>query len=189
MKRVILCDMDQVIAHTDVLQIMNDFLGTSFTINEAKTVKLVEELIPDIEERYRFIDHFVDMNFYKYSEIRPGTKEVLKTLSEKEDLYICTNAVFKYGRNREADLLRIKSEFLVNEFGFIPPDHRIYITHKHLLHAEIRIDDAISYLLPEADIKLLYTAYDNEDIAQSYLDENKITRVADWYDIESIILG
>ena len=189
MKRVILCDMDQVIAHTDDLKMMNDFMGTSFTVEDAKTVTLVEELLPNMDDRYRLIDHIVDINFYLHSEIAPGTKEVMKSLHENEDFYVCTSAYFKYGINREADLLKIKSEFLIKEFDFLPPDHHIYITHKSLLNADVRIDDNIHNLLSNTATKLLYTTYANEDLSSDFLRENNITRVDNWYDIERIILG
>ena len=72
---------------------------------------------------------------------------------------------------------------------FINPENYIFTSNKECIKAEIKIDDKISNLEGNSELKLLITAYHNKNISNEELKEKNIIRVNNWNDIAEILLN
>jgi len=83
--------------------------------------------------------------------------------------------------------LKHKFEFLLKNLPFLDPNKFTFQTNKSILNCEIKIDDKMENL-KNAEIKLLYTAYHNENISDDELRKENIIRVNNWKEIRKILL-
>ena len=78
--------------------------------------------------------------------------------------------------------------YIFNRRIYQCPKKFIFLSDKELVDADIRIDDSVDKLKGKAEMKLLFTAYHNKNIADDELKEKKLTRVNSWKEIEKILL-
>ena len=185
MKKIMI-DMDDVICGKGFLRLVNSFLNTDYKEEEIKQY-YIQDLIPQ-ERKQEYKKYFCDKNIYEYAELLPGVCEVMRKLSKKYDLYIGTAYIFRDYPESSSNHLKNKFEYLCKELPFVKPENYIFTTNKEIINCEIKIDDKLSNLEGNAEIKLLFSAYHNREITDEELKEKGVIRVDSWYDIEKILL-
>ena len=170
MKRLLI-DMDDVICENGFIRMINEFLGTNYKSEDANSY-YVNDLIPK-DKFEEWVKFFEEKNVYDYVNIVKDAPEVIEKLNEFYDIYIITAYIF---RDKPKNL------------PFIDPKKFIFLSDKELVDADIRIDDSVDKLKGKAEMKLLFTAYHNKNIADDELKEKKLTRVNSWKEIEKILL-
>ena len=182
----LIVDMDDVITEKGFIRMINEFLGTNYTQENAESY-YINDLIPK-DRMDEWVEFYSNNNVYDYANIVEGAKETLEKLNEKYDLYIATAYVFRDAPQVSGKTLNDKYNFLIENFPFIDPHKFIFISNKELLEADIRIDDSHKKLIGKARLKLLFTAYHNKNMSEQELKENNFVRVNNWKDVEKILL-
>ena len=182
----LIVDMDDVITEKGFIRMINEFLGTNYTQENAESY-YINDLIPK-DRMDEWVEFYSNNNVYDYANIVEGAKETLEKLNEKYDLYIVTAYVFRDAPQVSGKTLNDKYNFLIENFPFIDPHKFIFISNKELLEADIRIDDSPKKLIGKARLKLLFTAYHNKNMSEQELKENNFVRVNNWKDVEKILL-
>ncbi len=188
MKPILMCDLDDVITKGCFLKLLNRLFQTNYAEEDICTYH-VEDILEAPEDRVKFMNYVMDVNFYSHTELMEDAKEVLERLNQKYELYICTMALLSCGVKRIGELLMYKNEFLLKELPFIKEEQHIYIANKSLVKANIRIDDKLENLEGDGEIKLLYSAYHNREYTDVFLKEKGVRRVSSWKEIEKILLS
>lgn len=182
----LIVDMDDVITEKGFIRMINEFLKTNYTQEDAESY-YINDLIPK-DRMDEWVKFYSKKNVYDYANIVEGAKETLERLNEKYDLYIATAYVFRDAPKVSGKTLNDKYNFLIKNFPFIDPHKFIFISNKELLEADIRIDDSPKKLIGEARLKLLFTAYHNKNMTEEELKENNFIRVNGWKEVEKILL-
>ena len=182
----LIVDMDDVITEKGFIRMINEFLGTNYTQEDAGSY-YINDLIPK-DRMNEWVEFYSKKNVYDYANIVEGAKEALEKLNEKYDLYIATAFVFRDAPEVSGKTLNDKYNFLCENFPFIDPHKFIFISNKELLDADIRIDDSPKKLMGKARLKLLFTAYHNKNMTDEELKQNNFVRVNGWKDVEKILL-
>ena len=177
-------DMDNVITDGIFLNLINEFTGEHYVLNNLNSFYL-QELIKEREDE--FWNWVKERNFYEGAILLEGCFEVLKKLNEVYDVYIVTAYLWKDTIDISGNNLKNKYYYLKEQLPFIKPEKYIFATNKNIMNFDIKIDDRIDNL-EGADMKLLFSAWHNCDLDDSVLIENKIIRVNGWKDIEKLLL-
>ncbi len=185
MKRI-LVDMDDVICVHGFINIVNDFLGTKYTEDDAKSY-YINDLIPK-EKMKEWVEFFKNKNVYDYMELNKDVQEVLKKLNAMYEIYIVTAYIFRDDPTISGNQLKNKFDFLQKHLPFINPENFIFLSDKSLINADVRIDDNIQKLEGTSELKLLFTAYHNKNLTEEDLEKQNVKRVNDWKEIEKILL-
>lgn len=184
MKKKIMVDMDGVITGTNFSRIVSDFLGYKPDFENMKTYYLQEALG---EKKDDFFDKFKDMDLYENAKLFPNCYEVLKDLSEKYDIYVCTDYIWPEIIEYAGNNLKNKYKFLYEKLDFLNPRNFIFTADKSIINCDIKIDDKVDNL-DGAKTKLLFTAWHNKNLSKTELDCKNMTRVDDWLEIRNILL-
>jgi len=182
--KTIMIDMDDVITCDNFIKIVSDYLGYEVKYDDIKTYYIQDVLG---EKKKEFFEKFKDMNLYEKAELEPGCYEVIKALSEKYEVYICTDYLWREIIEFSGNTLKNKYEFLYKIFDFLNPRNFIFTGDKSIINCDIKIDDKIDNL-KGAKLKLLYTAYHNKCYDEEMLKEEKICRINNWDEIKNILL-
>ncbi len=182
----LIVDMDDVITEKGFIRMVNKFLGTSYTQEDAGSY-YINDLIPK-DKIDEWVHFYLNNNVYDFVNIVEGAKETLEKLNKKYDLYIATAYVFRDAPEVSGKTLLDKYNFLIRNFPFIDPHKFIFISSKELLEADIRIDDSPKKIMGEARLRLLFTAYHNKNMTDEELKDNNLIRVNGWKDVEKILL-
>lgn len=182
--KTIMIDMDDVITYGNFSKILENFLGYKPDYNSFKGYYLQDMLG---ERKKDFFEYFKDINMYKDSELLPDCYEVIKKLSEKYKIYICTDYVWREIPEYAGNNLKNKYEFLYEKFDFLKPENFIFAKDKTIVNCDIKIDDRLENL-SGASTKLLFNAYHNKNYSEDFLQEENVTRVCDWKEIENLLL-
>ena len=182
MKKIIV-DMDDVITKTDYFIELEKYAGR--TLDRSYKGFHLEDLLG--ERKKEFFDHFDEINFYNYATLMDDCYSVLKELSSKYQIYICSTFTWKDALEKSSYHLKNKYDYLYKNLPFIDPNNYIFMTNKNLIRTDVRIDDKIENL-KNGRIKLLYTAWHNMDYSDEYLKKKNIIRVNNWQDIRRILL-
>lgn len=184
MKKLIV-DLDDVICGQGFMNIINQYLNTDYKEEEVKGYYLQDLIDKDkLDDFYRF---FFDSNMYNYVVIFPNATRVIEKLNKKYELYICSSFVVPGIGSELGMLLKHKYEWLHTNFPFIKPNQLIFMSSKHLIDADIRIDDRLSNLEGPGSLKILYTSYHNRNITDKELKQLNIIRVNGWLEIEKLL--
>lgn len=185
MKKIMI-DMDNVICEAGFLNVVNEFLGTNYKFEEIK-VHYVQKLIPD-ERKQEWIEFFKGSNPYDNTVLIKDAYEVIEKLNKKYDVYVATSFIFEDDRIICENLIRDKIEYLHKNLPFIRSEQYIFIHNKELLNCEIKIDDSLSNLSGNAELKILFPAYHNRNVEKEELKTKGVVKVNGWKEIESILL-
>lgn len=186
MKKIMI-DIDDVISdYSGYLNLVNEFLDTNYKISDVKGY-YIQDLVPE-DKKEDFIRFFVTKNIYDYSSIFPNCIETIQKLNEKYDVYICSAYVFRDNLEYSADSLKYKFQFLTKYLSFLDPHNYMFLSKKEILNCDIKIDDKIENL-KNAETKLLFNAYHNQNISDDELKENNVIRVHNWLEIEKLLLS
>lgn len=182
----LIVDMDDVITEKGFIRMINEFLGTKYKSEDANSY-YVNDLIPK-DKFEEWVKFFEEKNVYDYVNIVKYAPEVIEKLNKFYDIYIITAYIFRDKPEISGNQLKNKFDYLAKNFPFIAPKKFIFLSDKELVDADIRIDDSVDKLKGKAEMKLLFTAYHNKNIADDELKEKKLTRVNSWKEIEKILL-
>lgn len=177
-------DMDDVITCDNFIKIISEYLGYQVSYDDIKTY-YIQDVLGDKKEE--FFEKFKEMNLYEKAILEPNCYEVIKALSEKYKVYICTDYLWREIIEFSGNNLKYKYEFLYKMFDFLSPRNYIFTGDKSIVNCDIKIDDKIDNL-EGASQKLLYTAYHNKKYSDEMLKKENIQRVNNWEEIRNILL-
>ena len=192
MKKVLLIDVDEVITFSDILDAINEFMNTDYSIDDFNTYFIDREVIPQ-DKILEYNKYLVSRGFYKKPKVLPNAVEVIKELNEIYDVYICSSCINLIDVNSSGDIFKDKFDFLVNLLPFINPKHFIFTSSKHLIKADIIIDDLIDNLKNDIELKILFPSYHNKEYTADELKSFGIVRAGydwrtGWEEIKKILL-
>ncbi len=193
MKKNILLDVDEVICFSGFLQAINDFMGTSYVIDDFKDYYIDKVAIP--EEKFNEFNHFIGKrNLYENAYILPNAIEVLQSLNELYNIYICSSCINPFDIDNSGRLYKDKYDFLRKTVPFINPEAYIFTSAKHICKADIQIDDRLSNLDYSIETKILFPSYHNTDISEEILKEKGILRAGydwrgGWTELANLLIG
>lgn len=191
-RKKILLDVDEVICSSGFLSAVNEFLGTNYEIDDFTDYYIDRKAIPKekIEEFKEFVNN---RNLYENTYILPGANEVIKRLNEVYDIYICSACVNGLNVEGSGKIFMDKYNFLIKNFSFLNPEYFIFTNTKNLFKADIQIDDRLSNLDDEIEIKILFPSYHNKNVTDEELKQKGVLRAGydwrnGWNEIEKILL-
>lgn len=192
MKKVLLIDVDEVITFSDILDAINEFMNTDYSIDNFNTYFIDREVIPQ-DKILEYNKYLVSRGFYKKPKVLPNAVEVIKDLNEIYDVYICSSCINLIDVNSSGAIFKDKFDFLVKLLPFINPKHFIFTSSKHLIKADIIIDDLIDNLKNDIELKILFPSYHNKETSNEELDKFGIIRAGydwqnGWEEIKKILL-
>ena len=192
MEKVLLIDVDEVITFSDILDAINEFMNTDYSIDDFNTYFIDREVIPQ-DKILEYNKYLVSRGFYKKPKVLPNAVEVIKDLNEIYDVYICSSCINLIDVNSSGAIFKDKFDFLVKLLPFINPKHFIFTSSKHLIKADIIIDDLIDNLKNDIELKILFPSYHNKETSNEELDKFGIIRAGydwqnGWEEIKKILL-
>src|SRR3984893_10313614 len=169
-------DMDEVIADafSKHLRQYNQRAGTNLT------PKLVSEkglgaLIPvGQREAFNAIPH--TDGFFADIELIAGSREALLELSRKHEIYITSAAM------EVPSSFADKFQWLERHFPFIPPSRIVFCGDKHIINADVLVDDRSRHFKEFEGTGILFTAPHN-------VAEPAAFRAHNWKDVLEILAG
>ncbi len=168
-------DMDEVFADTynAHIKMYNQEYNENLTLEECMG-REVWQCVPEDRQRSVHLHARTD-GFFTALEPIKDSKEVLKELSEKYNLFVASAAM------QFPNSLREKSDWLDKHFPFIHWKNRILCGSKHILNGDILIDDR-SYNLESFDGRsILFTSPHN-------INTTGFERVDNWREIANKLL-
>ena len=192
MKKVLLIDVDEVITFSDILDAINEFMHTDYSIDDFNTYFIDRDVIPQ-DKILEYNKYLVSRGFYKKPKVLPNAVEVIKDLNEIYDVYICSSCINLIDVNSSGAIFKDKFDFLVKLLPFINPKHFIFTSSKHLIKADIIIDDLIDNLKNDIELKILFPSYHNKEYTTDELKCFGIVRAGydwrtGWEEIKKILL-
>ncbi len=167
-------DMDEVIADSFSKHLLhyNQQTGAGLT-EEMVTEKGLRLLIPDAHrETYNRVP-YAD-GFFADLEVIEGSRNALEQLSQYHDVFI-TSAAMEVPTSFDA-----KFKWLEQHFPFIPPARIVFCGDKHIINADVLIDDRSRHFKKFRGIGILFTAPHNAK-------EPAPLRANDWNEVLDIL--
>ena len=167
-------DMDEVIADSfsEHLRNYNQQTGANLT-EEMVTEKGLRPMIPDEHrETYNRVP-YAD-GFFADLEVIEGSRAALEQLSQHHDVFI-TSAAMEVPTSFDA-----KFKWLEKHFPFIPPARIVFCGDKHIINADVLIDDRSRHFKKFRGIGILFTAPHNAKEAAPL-------RANDWNEVLQIL--
>ena len=182
MKKRLLLDVDEVICFTGFLPLINEFMNTNYVIDDFKDYFIDEIAIP--KDRFEEFNNFINKrNLYENAYVLPHAIETIKILNEVYDIYICSSCINPFDIKGSGKLFLNKYNFLLKNLPFIKPEKYIFTSVKNLFIADIQIDDRLSNLDGNIEMKILFPSYHNKEITDNELKNKGIIRAGyDWKD-------
>lgn len=167
--------MDEVIADTygAHIEIYNAEFKGNLTAKDCMGTE-VWKMVPEAHQE-SIRKHATRRGFFKNLDPIQGSKDVLKELSSKYDVYIAS-AAMQYPNSLEE-----KSEWLDEHFPFIPWQNRILCGHKNILYGDVLIDDRSYNLQMFNGRKILFSSPHN-------VYTNGFERADSWIEISERLL-
>ncbi len=167
-------DMDEVMADTlaEYLRRYNQTFDEAVTPDDLAGKALWEIAPLDRQEQLREFFHAED--FFEDLALISGAQDVLKSLSERFEIYIATQAM------TVPNSLGSKYRWLQRHFPFIPPTNYVFCGNKSILRADYLIDDLPRNLLRFEGQGLLYSAPHNL-AATGFVRVDNWQQVADYF--------
>lgn len=194
MKKKILLDIDEVFCFSGYLELVNEFLGTNYTIDDFTEYYIDEVAIPE-DRKQEFYQFISTKNQYENPVLLPGTLETIKKLSEYYDIYPCSDCRNPFDLKNSGRIFKSKFEMLYRLIpeDVISPKNYIFTGAKDICRADIQIDDLVSNLNPAIPVKILFPSYHNKNVSDEELVEKGIIRAGrdyhtGWQNIAQILL-
>ena len=185
-RKRIAIDFDDTICKSFILKRVNEFLGTNYKIDYFKQF-LIDDIIPE-DRRKEFFETLFETDPYERVQLIKGAKEALKLLNEKYDIYICSSCIMVKSPKNSAQLFAAKYDYLIRNLPFLDPKKFIFTSSKHMINADIMIDDYFSNLKNDVPVKYLFETYHNKELPEEELQRYNVKRVKDWDEICSLLL-
>ncbi len=174
MKRLrIALDMDDVFADASgaLIDKYNDNHGTHFTLEQMKGGGFDTFFDTDQTEEIR--SYLYEPGFFRNLKVIKDASEVLPLLVQKHDVFVVSAAQqFPYS-------LTEKSEWLDEYFPMISWHNRVFCGDKHIISADVLIDDHAYNLDTFRGETYLFTCFHNKHLT-------KYSRIDDWEKIRTI---
>lgn len=183
--KTIMIDMDDVITGGNFEKIVSDYLGREIDYKEIEGYYIQDVLGNKKDD---FFKMFKEKNLYENAVLKDDCYDVLKELSKKYKIYICTDYIWREMVQFAGNTLKDKYEFLYNKLDFINPRNLVFVSDKSIINCDIKIDDRICNI-EGAKIKILFTAYHNKNITDEELKRNNTIRANNWKEVKNIIFG
>jgi 5'-nucleotidase len=169
-------DMDEVIADSfsKHLSRYNDRVGEHLT-KEMVCGKGLEALIP-IEHRDQFAGIPHGEGFFTDLEVIAGSQEALEELARHHDVFIASAAM------EVPSSFQAKFQWLQRYFPFIPPSRIVFCGDKHIINADVLVDDRSRHFKEFEGTGILFTAPHN-------VAEPAAFRAHNWKDVLEILAG
>lgn len=172
----ILIDMDDVMAETGlkILSTYNNLFRTNFKKSDFKDKEFKE--IFDLQKYEIVKKEVVKKGFFIDIEVKPNAIEIIKELNEKYDVYVVSAA------NEFPNSLSDKLKWLNTHFPFISWKKTVFCGYKHMIKADIMIDDHTKNLVKfEGETKLMFDAMHNQKVTD-------YQRIMHWNEIGDLLL-
>lgn len=181
-KKTLLLDVEEVIFFGGFLRAVNDFLGTSYEIDDFTDYYIDEVAIP--KERMDEFNSFVrERNMFENPDILPNAIEVIEALCEYYEIFLCTDSINPFDVEGSARNFVDKFKVLREVLPFIDPTHYIFTSNKSLFNADVQIDDRLSKMDNAVRQKILFPSYHNKEILDSELESMGAIRAGiNWRD-------
>lgn len=179
--------MDDVICGNGFLKLVNQFLNTKYTNEDIKGY-YIQDLIPK-EREEEWNQYFKTHNLYNYVSMIKGADKVIEKLNNNYEVYILSAYILKEQLEFSGEFLKYKYEWLYEKLPFIDPNRYIFTTNKSIIQCDIRIDDKLSNLEGEAEKRILFTSYHNQEYTKEELEKMDVIRVNSWDEIEKMLLS
>lgn len=192
-KRSILLDVDEVICFSGYLEAINEFLETNYELDDFNDYYIDEVAIP--QNRFKeFIEFINNRNLYEKANILPKAIETIKKLNDKYNIYICSACVNPFDIEGSGRMFKDRYEFLIKVLPFLKPENFIFTNAKYLFKADIQIDDRISNLENDIELKILFPSYHNKDVTAEDLQAVGAIRVGydyktAWEEIAKLLIN
>jgi len=180
----ILVDQDNTL--TDFIEVTVRYLSklygqkTTFTPEECKNYNVLKNMFPDLPDTTisnMFEELFSASGFWSSMKPLPNSIEVMEELYKKYELFIVTSP-WKTSKN----CIPEKIEWVERYLPFFDISRLIFCSHKHLLSADVMIDDSPVYLgSSNCKYKIAFDYPYNELVSSDY-------RVKNWLTIREILL-
>ena len=194
MKKKILLDIDEVFCFSGYLELVNEFLGTNYKIDDFKDYYIDEVAIPTAKKE-AFYEFASTKDQYAKPVILPGAIDALSILSKYYDIYPCSDCRNPFDLKNSGRIFKSKFEMLYRLIpeDVIPPKNYIFTGAKDICRADIQIDDLVSNLNPAIPVKILFPSYHNKNVSDDELVEKGIIRAGydyhtGWQNIAQILL-
>lgn len=185
MKRIVI-DMDDVICTQGFLGLVNKFLGKNYTEEDIKGY-YIQDLVPS-EKMEEWNKYFLEQNMYNYVNEIDNAVEVIEKLNKEYEVYILSAYVLRDAPRSSANFLKYKFNWLCEHLPFIDPNRYIFTTNKEIIKCDIRIDDKLSNLNGDAETKLLFSSYHNQEYTTEELENLGVKKVEGWLEVERLLL-
>ncbi len=185
-RKKIMIDMDDVITIKGFERLVKEFLGYELDWKQAGENYYWQDLLEDKKDD--FFQFFITKNMYDYVDIREDSIRVIEKLNNEYDVYICTDYIWREVIENAGLNLKNKYDFLYRNFPFLDPRKFIFVGDKSIINCDIKIDDKLTNLSGNCELKLLFSEQHNKNLSDKYLKEQEVIRVNDWNEIEKIIL-
>ena len=192
-KKDILLDVDEVICFSGFLEAVNEFMNTNYVMDDFTEYYIDEVAVP--KERFNEFNNYIrERNFYENAEILPNAIETIKILNDLYNIFICSSCVNPFDIEGSGKFFKNKYEFLRSILPFIKPEHIIFTSSKHLIKADIQIDDRLSNLDNNIETKILFPSYHNKDITNEELVQKGVIRAGydwreGWNEVKKILIS
>lgn len=180
--------MDDTITVDGYINVVNKFLKTNLTYEDIPNY-WVDEIVPE-KQLDKYLNYFYNkINIYDYTKVNTNALQVIEELTKYYEVVICS-AYTDYRYIEDCvNIITYKHKWLLKNLPSVNPDNYIFTSNKSCINAEIKIDDKVSNLEGNAEVKLLMTAYHNKKITDQELKEKGIIRVNNWNDVAEILLN
>ena len=192
-KENLLLDVDEVICFPGFLEAINAFLGTNYEIDDFTDYYMDEVAIP--KEHFQEFNRFLkERNLYENASPLPYAVETIKKLADYYDIFLLSSCVNPFDIEGSGKNFKDKYDYLRKTLPFLNPEQVIFTSAKHLIQADSQIDDRLSNLKTNANIKILFPSYHNRKIKEDELKAQGVLRAGyDWrtggLEVEEILLS
>ncbi|WP_232238821.1 5' nucleotidase, NT5C type [Paenibacillus forsythiae] len=151
---MIAIDMDEVIAdfNTKHLSVFNRDYGENVTTEDLKSGRLAE-LRPHLATE--ILNYLHDPLFFRDLDVMKDSREVIRSLSERFDIYITTAAM------EVPSSFTAKYEWLREHFDFLSDMNFVFCGNKSIIRADYLIDDNARHFERFCGQGILFTAPHN----------------------------
>ncbi len=191
-KKTILLDVDNVICFNVFLHAINEFLKTSYTIDDFTNYFIDKAVIP--ENKFDdFKKYLKTINLYDSANTLPLAIETIEKLNNVYDIFICSSCIDPFDIKNSGKLFMQKYDYLLRILPFMDPNKFIFTNSKQIINADIQIDDLITNFNNDIKTKILFPSFHNTTISNIKLMEQNIIRAGfhwsrGWLNIQKILL-
>lgn len=178
--KTMMVDMDDVITSGRFFKLICTFLNQDIKLDEVKTYFLQELLGDRVDDFWRFVQN---EDFYGDSPLYDGAYDTLYKYKDILSIYITTAYLWDGIIDTSGTNLANKYYYLRKVLPFLDREKYIFITDKSMLRFDIRLDDKVANLT-DGETKLLFSAWHNQELPNTYLDESGIIRVNNWQEVD-----